>query len=62
MPRLGIGGAGLAFGLYYCGAMLFLLRYMASGRSGLTLRIARLRGALFADILKVGIPTASIRC
>src|ERR1700719_2322858 len=51
-PRLGIGGAGLAFGLYYCGAMLFLMRYMASGRSGLTLRIARLRGALFADILK----------
>jgi putative MATE family efflux protein len=57
-PRLGIGGAGLAFGLYYCGAMLFLMRYMASGRSGLTLRIARLRGRLFADILKVGIPTA----
>jgi len=57
-PRLGIGGAGLAFGLYYCGAMLFLMRYMASGHSGLTLRIARLRGGLFADILKVGIPTA----
>lgn len=57
-PRLGIGGAGLAFGLYYCGAMLFLMRYMASGRSGLTLRIARLRGPLFADILQVGIPTA----
>jgi Na+-driven multidrug efflux pump len=57
-PRLGIGGAGLAFGLYYCGAMLFLMRYMISGRSGLTLRIARLRGQLFADILKVGIPTA----
>jgi putative MATE family efflux protein len=57
-PRLGIGGAGLAFGLYYCGAMLFLMHYMSSGRSGLTLRIARLRSALFADILKVGIPTA----
>jgi putative MATE family efflux protein len=57
-PRLGIGGAGLAFGLYYCGAMLFLMHYMTSGRSGLTLRIARLRSALFADILKVGIPTA----
>jgi putative MATE family efflux protein len=57
-PRLGIGGAGLAFGLYYCGAMLFLMRYMTSGRSGLTLRIARLRQPLFADILKVGIPTA----
>jgi putative MATE family efflux protein len=57
-PRLGIGGAGLAFGLYYCGAMLFLMRYMASGRSGLTLRIAPLRKQLFADVLKVGIPTA----
>jgi putative MATE family efflux protein len=57
-PRLGIGGAGFAFGLYYCGAMLFLMRYMTSGRSGLTLRIARLRRPLFADILKVGIPTA----
>ena len=58
MPRLGIGGAGIAFGLYYCAAMLFLLRYMASGRSGLTLRVVRLRARLFADILKVGIPTA----
>jgi Na+-driven multidrug efflux pump len=58
MPRLGIGGAGLAFGLYYTAAMLFLLRYMASGRSGFTLRLVRLRGELFADILKVGVPTS----
>jgi putative MATE family efflux protein len=57
-PRLGIGGAGVAFGLYYGAAMLFLLRYMASGQSGLTLRIVRLRGRIFADMLKVGIPTA----
>ncbi|MGH6741029.1 MAG: MATE family efflux transporter, partial [Bradyrhizobium sp.] len=57
-PRLGIGGAGIAFGLYYAAAMLVLLRYMASGRSGLTFRIVRLRAALFADMLKVGIPTA----
>jgi putative MATE family efflux protein len=57
-PRLGIAGAGIAFGLYYGAAMLFLLFYMASGRSGLTLRIVRLRGELFADMLKVGIPTA----
>ncbi|HEX2363916.1 MAG TPA: MATE family efflux transporter, partial [Bradyrhizobium sp.] len=57
-PRLGIGGAGIAFGLYYTGAMLFLLRYMASGRSGLTFRLARLRTGLFNDILKVGVPTA----
>jgi putative MATE family efflux protein len=57
-PRLGIGGAGIAFGLYYTCAMLFLLRYMASGRSGLTFRLVRLRGRLFVDILKVGVPTA----
>jgi putative MATE family efflux protein len=58
VPRLGIGGAGLAFGLYYCAAMLFLLRYMASGRSGLTFRVVPLRARLFADILRVGLPTA----
>lgn len=55
---LGIGGAGIAFGLYYCGAMLVLLRYMASGRSVLHCRIVPLQWRLFADILKVGIPTA----
>ncbi|WP_414644643.1 MATE family efflux transporter [Bradyrhizobium sp.] len=58
LPRLGIAGAGVAFGLYYCGAALFLLRYMASGRAGLMLRPAALRYALFADILKVGLPTS----
>jgi putative MATE family efflux protein len=57
-PRLGIGGAGIAFVLYYGAAMLVLLRYMASGRSGLTFRIVALRAHLFADILKVGVPTA----
>jgi Na+-driven multidrug efflux pump len=31
---------------------------MASGRAGLTFRIAPLRWKLFADILKVGVPTA----
>jgi MATE family, multidrug efflux pump len=60
IPRLGIGGAGVAFGLYYCGAMLFLLRYMASGRAGLVLKLSTLRGSLFSDILKVGLPTAII--
>jgi MATE family, multidrug efflux pump len=58
VPRLGIGGAGIAFGLYYCAAMLFLTRYMASGRAGLTFRLVPLKRALFADILKVGVPTA----
>jgi len=60
IPRLGIGGAGVAFGLYYCGAMLFLLRYMTSGRSGLVLSFSPLRGRLFSDILKVGLPTAFV--
>src|SRR5665213_2442003 len=58
MPRLGIQGAGIAFALYYCGAMLVLLRYMASGRGGLSFKFVPLQGRLFLDILRVGIPTA----
>jgi putative MATE family efflux protein len=58
IPRLGIAGAGMAFGLYYIGAMLVLLRYMRSGRAGLALSVAPLEWRLFADILKVGLPTA----
>jgi putative MATE family efflux protein len=58
IPRLGIGGAGVAFGLYYGAAMLFLLRYMASGATGLKLHIVPLRPKIFGDMLKVGIPTA----
>jgi putative MATE family efflux protein len=58
IPRLGISGAGIALGLYYTAAMLVLLRYMSSGHSGLTLGIAPLQWRLFADILKVGLPTA----
>jgi putative MATE family efflux protein len=58
IPRLGIAGAGVAFALYYGCAMVVLLGYMASGRSGLSLRILRLEWRLFADILRVGIPAA----
>jgi putative MATE family efflux protein len=58
VPRLGIAGAGIAFGLYYGAAMLVLLRYMTTGRAGLTLRLTPLQGRLFKDILKVGLPTA----
>lgn len=58
VPRLGIQGAGIAFAAYYGGAMLFLLRYMASGRTGLTFKFVPLQSRLFLDILKVGIPTA----
>jgi putative MATE family efflux protein len=58
MPRLGIAGAGIAFGLYYGAAMLFMLGYMTAGRSGLTFRPVPLQARLFADILRVGVPTA----
>src|ERR1700761_3391556 len=58
VPRLGIQGAGLAFAAYYCGAMLVLMRYMASGRAGLTFKFVPLQWRLFLDILKVGVPTA----
>jgi putative MATE family efflux protein len=60
IPRLSIAGAGVAFGLYYCGAMLFLLHYMASGRSGLVLTVSALRADLFSGILKVGLPTSFV--
>ncbi len=58
IPGLGIQGAGIAFAVYYCGAMLVLLRYMASGRSGLAFKFVPLQRRLFVDILKVGVPTA----
>lgn len=58
MPGLGIAGAGVAFAIYYGAATLILLRYMMTGRSGLTLTFAPLRAQLFGDILKVGLPTA----
>ena len=58
IPGLGIGGAGLALGLYYTTAMAFLLQYMRAGRGGLTFRVVPLSVRLFADILKVGLPTA----
>ena len=56
--ELGIAGAGIAFALYYLGAMLVLLRYMTTGRAGLTLKLVPLERRLFKDILKVGLPTA----
>ena len=58
IPRLGISGAGAAFNIYYVGALFVLLRYMRQGHSGLSLSVVPLQGRLFADILKVGLPTA----
>jgi putative MATE family efflux protein len=58
IPRLGIAGAATAFNLYYLGAVVAMIAYMRSGRAGLTLAATRLEWRLFADILKVGVPTA----
>jgi putative MATE family efflux protein len=58
IPRLGISGAGAAFNIYYVGALFVLLRYMRQGHSGLSLSIVPLQRRLFADILRVGLPTA----
>jgi putative MATE family efflux protein len=58
IPRLGIAGAATAFNIYYLGALIVMLWYMRSGRAGLTLAVSRLEWRLFADILKVGVPTA----
>jgi putative MATE family efflux protein len=60
IPRLGIRGAGLAFAAYYIAAALVLIWYMATGRSGLTLKRAPLEARLFAAILNVGLPAALI--
>jgi putative MATE family efflux protein len=58
IPRLGISGAGAAFNIYYVGALFVLLRYMRQGHSGLSLSVVPLQRRLFADILRVGLPTA----
>ena len=58
IPRLGIAGAATAFTIYNCAAALILLRYLLSGRAGLQLKRAPLQRRLFADILRVGLPTA----
>ncbi len=58
IPKLGIAGAGIAYAIYYLGAVIALLRYMRTGKSGLTLTKVPLEGKHFKDILGVGVPAA----
>lgn len=58
IPKLGIAGAGVAYAIYYLGACALLLRYMRTGKSGLTLAKEPLQSKHFKDILKVGVPAA----
>src|SRR5438132_2940449 len=59
-PRLGIAGAGVAVVIYYCLGSLVLGVALRSRRNlvRLSLRRVRLRGALFRDILRAGLPGA----
>ncbi|MGH7355394.1 MAG: MATE family efflux transporter [Candidatus Rokuibacteriota bacterium] len=58
LPRLGVAGAATGLLAYYALGALVFLTYVLSGRSlaRLRLRGGRLRGDLFADILRVGAP------
>src|SRR5216684_6972510 len=53
-PKLGIAGAGVAVVTTTALTALALAWYIAAGRSVARFRWARLRWALFADILRVG--------
>lgn len=54
----GLAGAGIAINLFYWVAAFAMLRYMSSGRAGIRMTFARLRWALFREILKVGLLAA----
>ena len=58
LPRMGVGGAGLATALYFSGATLVLLRHLRRGRGVLALRRVPLRSASFRAILGVGLVSA----
>ena len=59
-PRMGIAGAGVAAVAAFGLGCALLVAFLVSGRSVVTptLRAFQLRPALFADILRVGIPGA----
>ncbi|WP_426755398.1 MATE family efflux transporter [Myxococcus sp. Y35] len=58
MPALGLAGAGLAMNLFYLGAALWLLRYLASGRAAVRLAPGPIAPRFLRDILRVGFLTA----
>lgn len=58
LPRMGVGGAGLAVCTYYAGALAVLLRVLLQGRGVLALRSGPLHWAGFRAILGVGTVSA----
>src|ERR1051325_1707283 len=59
VPSLGVAGAGLALICFNVASLLALALYMRSTHSPIRLRIAKLEGRHFSDILKVGLPSAA---
>jgi putative MATE family efflux protein len=58
VPRLGVAGAGIALIGMNVGSALAVAAYLRSSRSPVRLGRAKLERRLFADILKVGLPSA----
>ncbi len=56
-PRLGVSGPAVAMIISFLGAAAVLAGYLASGRTGVKLRLTgiKLRPAVFMDIMKVGL-------
>lgn len=54
IPALGVAGGGLAFTLYYVGAVIALGWYVLSGRNPARFRWSRLRWPMLKAILSVG--------
>lgn len=57
-PNMGVAGGGVAVVVYYLIAALALVSYLRSGRSTLRLKVVRLEGRLFSEILGVGLLSA----
>jgi putative MATE family efflux protein len=57
-PRLGVRGAALALVIAFSVGSLVVAGYLASGRALVRLSPARVRGRLFREILRVGLPGA----
>jgi putative MATE family efflux protein len=59
-PDLGVAGAGAAVVVSYIVGSFMLIAYLASGRGlvRFSIRERSLQGALFAEILRVGVPSA----
>jgi len=62
IPPLGITGAGIATVTSFAASSTVFAWYLASGRTGVTLSLrgVRLQRAMFAEILRVGVPMSAL--